>query len=81
MRTQDAPGRLGSPRGDEGGDGAFAGLMSVPHAARELDMTDRALRGRIYRREIPIVKIGRRVFLDRVRVARWLADHTHGCRS
>jgi hypothetical protein len=39
-------------------------------------MTVRALRARVGRRQIPIVRIGRRVFVDARRLDDWIAENS-----
>jgi hypothetical protein len=51
-------------------------LLSVGPGARVLGMSERALRARIWRRQIPVVRIGRRVFLDRNQLNRWIAENS-----
>jgi hypothetical protein len=51
-------------------------LLDVRSAARMLGMSPGALRARIWQGQIPIVRIGRRVFLDRNQMERWIAENS-----
>jgi excisionase family DNA binding protein len=51
-------------------------LFSVHPAAFYLDMSEKALRALVFRRAIPVVRVGRRIFFDRLRLDEWIADHT-----
>jgi excisionase family DNA binding protein len=51
-------------------------LLSIDGAAEWLGMAPGALRGRIQRHEIPVVKIGRRVFFDRRQLDAWIQSNT-----
>lgn len=51
-------------------------LLALPTAARLLGMTERALRARVTRKQIPIVRIGRRVFVDARRLDDWIAQNS-----
>lgn len=53
-------------------------LFAIDAGARFLGMSERALRARIFRGQIPVVRIGRRVFLDRERLEQWIAEHSVG---
>lgn len=45
-------------------------LLTVPEAAAESRMSESWWRQRVHRREIPVVRIGRRVFVSRETIAR-----------
>jgi excisionase family DNA binding protein len=51
-------------------------LLNIRTAADVLDMSPGALRGRVQRREIPVVRVGRRVFFDRQRLEAWIRERT-----
>lgn len=53
-----------------------ARLLPVADAAVYLGMTESALRQAMYRRDIPFVKSGRSVRLDRRELDRWIDQHT-----
>lgn len=54
-------------------------LLNVPAAASLLGITSWQLRGLIASKEIPVVKIGRKLFLRKVTLVRWAEneEHTH----
>ena len=60
------------------------GLMEAEEAAQELGWTVPALRARVYRREIPFIRVGRRVYFSKPQLERWLlscsspANHKSG---
>lgn len=51
-------------------------LFTVAEAAVYLGMTEKALRGAMYRRDIPFVKRAHAVRLDREQLDAWIAEHT-----
>ena len=46
-------------------------LLNVPTAARELGITVWQLRGLIWAKKIPVVQIGRKLYLRRATLTRW----------
>lgn len=51
-------------------------LLDVRHAARWLDMSKPALRARVRRRQVPFIKLGRRVYFNVEQLRTWLAERT-----
>jgi len=47
-------------------------LLSVPQAADYLGRSEQSIQHLIFRREIPVVRCGRRVHLDKVELDRWI---------
>ncbi len=50
-------------------------IMDIPAAAKFLSVTEKALRLRVTRREIPFFKIGRRVFFTQRLIEEWIEQH------
>jgi hypothetical protein len=53
-------------------------LLDFPHAARWLDMSRPALRARVRRRQVPFIKLGRRVYFNVEQLRAWLMEQTQG---
>jgi hypothetical protein len=51
-------------------------LLDFPHAARWLDMSRPALRARVRRRQIPFIKVGRRIYFNIDQLRSWIAERT-----
>lgn len=51
-------------------------LIDVSTGCGLLGMTTAALRARIRRRQIPIVRIGGRIYLDPDAIERWIKDNS-----
>jgi excisionase family DNA binding protein len=49
--------------------------LNVEQAAAYLGRTPKAIRMLVYRAEIPVIKIGRRILFDRERLDRWVDRH------
>ena len=51
-------------------------FLSLTAAAELLGMSERALRARVFRQQVPVVRIVGRVFFDRLELERWIRQHT-----
>jgi len=57
----------------ENSDGENTRLMKVAEAAKMLGLTERALRLMIYRNEVPLYRIGKRIRFKKCDLERWLS--------
>ena len=51
-------------------------LLTIAAASDWLGMSQRALRARIWRKQVPIVRVGGRVYLDREALNQWIAANS-----
>jgi len=56
------------------GDGDLPELMTVAEVAVWLKTTDKAIYAMVSRRQIPVVRLGKRVLFDRDELVDWIAE-------
>ena len=51
-------------------------LLTIKEASEYLGITENALYCMVYRRQIPFVKIGKRLRFDKIDLDKWIEKHT-----